>query len=387
MQGRAAQSKAEVQRPGVVILISTHVIGGPGKGLLQLVPELLTHNRVRPVLCTFQNERIGRTPFVAACQERGIAVTLLPQRFNYDPHPYLQLLRIMRDHEAVVVQTHGYKENLFGLLLKLFARKRWICFLHGTTDENVKVRLYHRLDRWLVRHADRIVSVSRELAERSVAPRHFHKVRIVENAIAPRSRVPDTFTLAKFRREHGLAAVPLFACVGRLSPEKGQEILLDAARLLADAGRRFQVLLIGDGPERERLERKCERLRLRPHVLFLGEQRQMDIVYSLARALVLPSFKEGMPNVVLEAMLHGLPIVATRIGAMPEMLEDGRTGWLVPPGDARALAAAMTRVLADEAQARALGENARRALFPRFSVARRLEGIERVYAELEGMAW
>lgn len=382
MQGSVAECSPQAQRPGIIILISTHIIGGPGKGLLQIVPELVAHRCVRPILCTFHKDGAPHTPFIRACQEHGIEVTLLSQRFNYDPRPYLRLLRLMRDENVQVVQTHGYKENLFGLMLKLLGRKRWISFIHGTTNENIKVRLYHGIDRWVVRHADRIVSVSRELAARHVALACLPKVRIVENAIAPLARVPDPFSVAKFRREHGIASVPVLACVGRLSPEKGQDLLLDAARLLVDAGRRFQVVFVGDGPEREHLERRCDELRLRGHVLFIGAQKRVDLVYALARALVLPSYKEGMPNVVLEAMLHALPIVATRVGAIPEMLEDGETAWLVRPGDARALASALTRALADETAARGLGENARAALFPRFSVARRLEAIEQVYTEL-----
>jgi glycosyltransferase involved in cell wall biosynthesis len=372
-------------RTGVVIVISTHIIGGPGKGLLQIVPELQAGEQVRPILCTFRRHGQGVSLFASACAERGIDVQFLAQRFHYDPRPLFQLLRLMRAHDAAIVQTHGYKENLFGLLLKLLWRKRWICFLHGTTNENLKVRLYHLMDRFLVRFADRIVSVSRELAHRTVPKPWFRKVRIVENAIAPRTTEPSPFLVAKFKRDHRIARDKVITCVGRLSPEKGQDVLMDAARLLADNGHHFQIVLAGDGPSRARLERKCEKWRLGNHVTFIGQQKAMDVVYAASDILVLPSFKEGMPNVILEAMSFGLPIVTTAVGAVPEMLDHGENCLLVPPGDPRALATALGRLLQNPEQARALGLAAKRALYPRFSIARRVDNLTRVYSELETM--
>lgn len=383
MKGSMLRNLEQAATCRVLILISTRVVGGPGKGLIQIIPELRADGRVVPMLYTFKKNDLADTPFLAACRERGIDARVLPQRFNYDPRPLVALARIIREQGIQVVQTHGYKENVFGLVLKLMLRRRWICFLHGTTDENLKVRLYHFMDRVIVRFADRIVAVSRELAERTVSRRQFHKVRVVENAIAARKVEPNPFLVAGWKARNGVGKKRIITCVGRLSPEKGHGVLLEAARRLADTGLAFQLLLIGDGPLRAELERKCERLRLRAYVRFLGEIREMDIVYAATDIFVLPSFKEGMPNVVLEGMSHGLPMVVTRVGAIPDMLRDDLDAMVVPPGDIMALSRALQHLLMHPQAARALGQAAKKAVFPRFSVSRRAENLIRIYRELE----
>lgn len=378
----AIECRADAAACHVLILISTRVVGGPGKGLIQIIPELNADGRVAPLLHAFKRRDMADTPFLAACRQQGIQVRVLTQRFNYDPSPLLALARTVREQNVQVIQTHGYKENLFGLLLKLMMRRRWICFLHGTTDENLKVRFYHLLDRVVVRFADRIVAVSRELADRVVAPQRFHKVRIVENAIAVRKAEPDRFGVAAWKARNGVGKQRVITCVGRLSPEKGQGVLLEAARRLADAGLAFELLFVGNGPQRDELAMKCERLRLRSHVRFLGQVDEIDLVYGATDILAVPSFKEGMPNVVLEGMSHALPMVATGVGAIPDMLRDGVDAMLVPPGDVMALSRALQHLLMHPQAARGLGQSAAKAVFPRFSVARRAECLKAIYHEL-----
>lgn len=370
----------------VLIVISTRIVGGPGKGLIQIIPELNADGRVLPMLYTFKRHDTTDTAFLAACRERGIEARVLVQRFNYDPRPFFTLARTIREQGVQVIQTHGYKENVFGLFLRITLRTRWICFLHGTTEENLKVRLYHLMDRLVVRFADRIVTVSQELAHRTVSRHQLHKVRVVENAIAARKAEPNRFLVSGWKARNGVGKNPIVTCVARLSPEKGHGVLLEAVRRLADAGLAFQLLVAGDGSLRADLERKCDRLRLRSHVRFLGEVKEMDIVYGATDILVLPSFKEGMPNVVLEGMSHGLAMVLTRVGAIPEMLRDGIDTMLVPPGDAAALGRALQRLLMQPQLARALGQAAKKALFPRFSVATRAENLIAIYRELDPQA-
>jgi len=366
----------------VAVIISTKIIGGPGKGLLQLLPELSARNSAKPVLCTFSKRREADSLFTLACRQRGIEVTRLWQKFNFDPQPFLQLLNLIRQQKIDIIQTHGYKENLFGLILKLITGKSWICFLHGTTDENIKVRFYHLLNRVIVRFADRIVSVSRELVERTVPKRYFYKVRIVENAIEPRNNKINPFIVANWKRRFNIGRSDIIVCVGRLSPEKGQEVLLQAARGLANTGLNFQILLVGDGPSRKSLERQASGLNLSRHVKFLGQYHDMDLVYEASGVLVLPSFKEGMPNVILEGMAHGLPIIATRVGAVSEMLRHGIDAVLIPAGSVGALQIALEDLLRNPEKALTYGEAAKEALFPRFSVAKRIEKIETIYREL-----
>jgi glycosyltransferase involved in cell wall biosynthesis len=151
--------------------------------------------------------------------------------------------------------------------------------------------------------------------------------------------------------------------VGRLRIRKGVEVLLEALAELARRGRGTPPLLIaGDGEHRGALERKTAELGLGERVRFLGRRGAADVQRLLrqARALVVPSIYEGMPLVVLEAMEAALPVVASRVSGIPEVVMDGETGWLVPPEDPEALAAALEELLADPEEARRRGEAGRR---------------------------
>lgn len=136
-------------------------------------------------------------------------------------------------------------------------------------------------------------------------------------------------------------------CVGRLSKEKGQLLLIHAARILADADIEFELVLAGDGPMRGEIEALTSSLGLKGHVRLLGwlDAHGIEQQIRLARGLVVPSLSEGLPVVILEAMSHGRPVVAPYLAGIPELVKEGRNGWLFPAGDVEALAAAMRACL------------------------------------------
>jgi glycosyltransferase involved in cell wall biosynthesis len=144
----------------------------------------------------------------------------------------------------------------------------------------------------------------------------------------------------------------LIACVGRLSPEKGQEVLLEAFGLLAQRHPAAQLIIVGDGLQRDRLRRLAEDFGIQEAVRWLGTRSDVPNVLAACDVVVLPSHHEGLPLVALEAMAAGKPVVATAIGALPTLIQEGRTGRLVPPGRADALAVALEPLIAD-ADARA----------------------------------
>lgn len=364
--------------PRIVVLISTRIVGGPAKGLLQVIPDLHRRGRFEVVLCTFAGTNEAESPFIAAAHACGIQVTILRQRHHWDLRPIL-LLRKLLDSPGAIIQTHGYKEAVFGLAVKRLSGRPWIAFMHGTTEENVKVRLYHRLDRVLTGRADVIVSVSRELADRMVKPRHRTKLAIIENAI---ERPLGAQAARSVRRPSWRTQGSVIGCIGRLSREKGQMLLLEAAGRLARQGARFTLVLAGDGPDRDLLHEKADTEGVGGRVRFLGHVARADEIYANIDMLVLPSYREGMPNVILEAMQWRLPIVATAVGAVPEMLVHGVSGLLVHPGDSIALARAMASMISDPDKAERMGRKAGETLYPRFSLERRVELFESLYSRV-----
>jgi glycosyltransferase involved in cell wall biosynthesis len=175
-------------------------------------------------------------------------------------------------------------------------------------------------------------------------------------------------------------------CIGRLSKEKGQLVLLQAVRLLSDAGERVDVVLAGDGPMRSQLQTTIGELRLESQVRLAGALDGPAVEEALrsARALVVPSLSEGLPVVIMEAFAAGRPVIAPFLGGIPELVTHGLNGWLYPAGDAALLAAAMRQALhASETQLRHMGRAARDAVWAAHDVddaARKLNKLFRVSA-------
>jgi colanic acid/amylovoran biosynthesis glycosyltransferase len=177
--------------------------------------------------------------------------------------------------------------------------------------------------------------------------------------------------------------IPTILFIGRLVPEKGHAVLLEAAALLAKRGHKFNVTLAGDGPERPTLERFAEQLGLASQVSFSGAvgQEEIHAMYSEASIFCLPSFAEGLPVVLMEAMAMELPVVSTWITGVPELVEDGRTGLLVAPGRADELADALERLLSDPARSHEMGSAAREKVIREFNTENSAEQVHALFTE------
>lgn len=191
-----------------------------------------------------------------------------------------------------------------------------------------------------VRAASYVVAISsygRSQILRRLHPSHWNRVHVVRCGLDPDYFVKQT-----------PCAGSNLVCVGRLTEQKGQSILLDAARKLRKEGVGFTLVLVGDGELRADLELQIAKHRLQEHVTITGwlNEAQVSEEIRIARALVLPSFAEGLPVVIMEAMALGRPVVSTFVAGIPELVLPGETGWLVPAGDVDALAEAMRRCLA-----------------------------------------
>jgi colanic acid/amylovoran biosynthesis glycosyltransferase len=185
------------------------------------------------------------------------------------------------------------------------------------------------------------------------------------------------------RSEHArrLSENPTILFIGRLVPEKGHAVLLEAAGLLAERGRRVNVTLAGDGPHRPTLERYAEQLGLASQVSFPGAvgQEEIHAMYADASIFCMPSFAEGLPGVLMEAMAMEVPVVSTWITGVPELIDDGRTGLLVTPGRADELADALERLLADPALCRETGLAAREKVIREFNTESSAEQLHALF--------
>jgi glycosyltransferase involved in cell wall biosynthesis len=368
-------------KPRVLIMIATGQIGGPGKGVFQFLEHASTGD-FEYVLCNFdvKNRPVGE--FVDEARRKQLNLSLLKQRVIFDPNLIIQARRLIREHEINLIQTHGYKSNAIGFCLKLLCRLPWIGFAHGYIDDNRKNRFYNRIDRLVLRRADRIVAVSNSmkalLTQYGIAA---HKIRAIYNAVDRNEIVPNTSVNA-IRQRHGLTSdQKVIGVIGRLNPEKGQMIFLRAMEKTARSVPRARALMIGDGQDRAMLEEFCREKGLSDHVVFVGYQEKIADYYQVLDLLVSPSLSEGLPNTVLEAMSFGVPVLATAVGGVPEIIKDGN-GVMVPPNDPEMLAERMIGLLSDDALRRAIGLKGKNTLYPRFDAHHRARQIVSLYEEL-----
>lgn len=272
-------------------------------------------------------------------------------RFATDVVSTLALLAARRRELDVLLTYQSVIDGLLGVV----ARRLWgipvVVFVRGEVEYDQTSTQSRRIGGWVFRQADRVLVQSPAIA--AALPAAFEAGRDPRTARLVRAKVavvPNGIELASSRPSD--PRVVLF--VGRLTAGKGVDVLIDAMRACPDE----QLVIVGDGPERQRLEARAAGL---DRVVFTGTLGRSDVERSLANAkmLVLPSRQEGQPNVILEAMARGVPVVATPVGGIPDLIRDGENGVIVAAGDAQATATAIRALSEHPEQGRALADRAR----------------------------
>ncbi len=288
----------------------------------------------------------------------------------------LTLARLAR--RADVVHVHSAKAGFLGRLAALLGRRThrtafsphaWSFWAGGERER----ALYLRLERLAARWCDTIVAVSE--AERR-AGLDAGIGRAEQYAV-----VPNGIDLARYSRPP--EPVPgRIVMVGGLRDQKRPDLAIRALARLRPAAANARLQLVGDGPRRAELQALAASLGVGPAVQFLGDREDVDELLRAASVFVLATRYESWPLTVMEAMAAGVPVVATRTGGLPEIVEDGRSGVLVPPDDLDALTAAVGSLLADPARARAMGDAGREAAGRRFDRATMVLSLSRLYDRL-----
>jgi glycosyltransferase involved in cell wall biosynthesis len=336
----------------IAVLMESTSVSGPAKNLIEFARRAAQPETgiplIRMTLVTYQRAAV-ESEFVSAAKAAGMPVVLLPESGPLDLRVVGRLRNALTKLNPDIIQSHNIKSHLFVRLTGLYKSYPWIAFNHGYTAVDLKDRIYNYADRFSLPRAYRVVAVCGPFGKRLIARGvDRERIRIQHNSVKP-FVVPNAEAVENVRRKHGIGEELVVLCAGRLSTEKGQADLLEAVALIAKMPDipRFRLLLAGDGVERQHLEQLSARLGIQEKVIFAGHASDMRPYYAMASMLVLPSHSEGSPNVVLEALAAGLAVAATAVGGVPEILEEGRTGLMVPPGNSAALANATARLLRD----------------------------------------
>ena len=367
-------------KPRVFIAMASSILGGPGKGLVQFFKNGALE-ACHPLCITYVSDYKRKSEFSQAIEEAGSRVVPLRQKRMFDPSLISQALKVVRSEKINVLQSHGYKSHVLCAALHCRTGLPWIAFVHGWTSENMKIRMYHFLEKTLVSFATRVVAVSDSISRRLVFV-SGDKIRVIPNAVDP-AEVEIGNSSRNVRASLDIPPQAFVAgVVGRFSPEKGQTYFL---RALALARERFPLLigiLVGDGQDRQALEAEAAALGVYGAIHFIGHVTDVAEYYRAMDLVVMPSLSEGMPNVALEAMLFGKALVATGVGGIPEVVLDGVTGLIVQPKDSDQLASAMCSLLQSRALLETYGLAGRQRVLDEFNPALRTRRILDLYQEV-----
>jgi glycosyltransferase involved in cell wall biosynthesis len=357
--------------------------GGPEKTILNS-PRFLTPHNYR-ALCGYMHPPgdPGFDELRRRAAELEAPLLSIPDRGVWDLSVARQMLAICRRERVAVWHGHDYKSNALGVLLRRFHPMRLVTTVHGWGVRHWKSPIYHAIDRLSLRRYDRVVCVSDDLVETCLASGvRRERCVLIENAIDTeqfrRTRsVQDAKLALDVRPERCL-----IGAVGRLSAEKGFDQLIHAVAQLVEAGHDVELAIAGDGDCRKELEALIAKQREPERYRLLGHVSNVIPLFEAMDVFALSSLREGLPNVVLEAMALDVPIVATRIGGVPKLIDDEQNGLLVPPGEPSSLAAALGRLLKDERLRQELADAGRATIESRFSFSVRMAKIRAVYDEV-----
>lgn len=358
----------------ILILMETEVFSGPAKNLLETLK--LLRGQLQFEVSTYLRGNAAGSVFADAFQKEGFPVHIVRERFRYDPAAFGHLRRVIRDVSPDVVQVHNTKSRLFITLLSRKLKKAGIDevhYFHGETWVDQKQHFYNLLDRALFRSAPHVVVVAeyqKTLLCKWGVPED--RITVIYNGI--QAGAPP----AENRHDKGFLLT-----VGRLSREKGHGILLEAVCLLKQRGvKGFRLHVVGDGPERSKLEQFVADHKLGQMVCLEGYRPDPSDFYSRAGLFILPSLTEGFPNVLLEAATHGVPIVSFDVGGIPEIFRNGEEAVLLSDRTAAALADAIQDYLRIPDQYRGMAVHARDRVVQDFSLEVKAKRLLEYYKEI-----
>lgn len=351
----------------ILHLISSSGLFGAERVLLNIGTGLKDNNHECHLLCLGDSKK--DVPEIhSEAQRIGLSSKVILCKHRIDMKALFEIKNFIRSADIQVIHSHGYKSDVYGFAASKMSGVPAIATLHGWTSETSAVRLYERLDKWVMRGMSRLVAVSPSIVEELKAlGLNGGRVTFIPNGIDTGRFDPSKTAGRGLREEFGIEGRVVIGTVGRLSPEKGHINLIRALARIRPAAPDTRLLIVGDGVLKDELKREAENLGVGGMVIFTGVRDEMVSVYGAMDIFVLPSVREGLPLALLEAMSMELAVIAADVGAVRYVIRDDREGIVVPAQDPGLLAEKTLLLLKDAALRKGMGKRARESALSRFS--------------------
>ena len=365
-----------MRRVNVLFLITELNVGGAEMVVAKMAPRL-NQGRLHCSVCSLLSD--GQ--LADALRKQGIKTLSLNVKEKLDLRGLFRLVRLLKREKIDILHTHLFHANLLGRIAgRIASVPVIISHQHGVERNRSKIRSF--LDKATSRYADIVIStcdiVKETLVRREKIPPD--KIRIIYNGV---EFLDVNIESSGIRRSLRIGLdVPVVGIVANLRPTKGHDNFLKAARIILDNVENAKFLIVGGGPSEKELKVLALELEMLPQTIFTGFRDDVPNLLAAMDVFVLPSLWEGVPMAILEAMAMAKPVVATRVGGIPEIVIDGVTGLLVSPRDPEALAEAIIALLQDRERAKAMGQAGRERVERYFRVERMVHQTEALYEEL-----
>ena len=370
----------------VLQVLPCRFFGGPEKQTLRLSGTLRSRYGYDTTFAVMPegNRASGLNPLLERASAEGFSGFELVHWNRYDPISGVAALkRIVASVRPDIVCSAGYKANLLSCALREVAT---VAMVRGWTGASAKIRIFESVERGVLRFHHSVGVVSRsQISNVLKCGVREEKIFYIPNSVQVVANSGHRMR-QKLRSELGLSDRDLMiGAVGRLSVEKGQDVLIDAFFTVSRHMANCHLVLVGDGPFDRTLRTRVAALGIQDRVHFLGLRENGSEIMQGFDILALPSRTEGMPNVVLEAFAGQVPVVATAVGSVPEMIGNDDAGWQVPPGEVGPFARALLEALTDRSGSDRRAREGLRRVLQDYSTERQADAfVEAARNALEG---
>lgn len=325
------------------------------------------------------------------------ALLISPKRSFMNPAVIFRAARFIRKNKIDLIHTMLYTSDFCGIAAKLFSgRARILNTINGfnflvlkNEGLQLKKKIASLLYRFIYRYSDRLAAVSEAVRE-DLLKRRGVKIKPNKIEVVLAAGIEDSYDnfsdydVKRFRSKYVRQGKLIVTAIGALNEIKDYDTMLKAFAMAAKKNSDMTLCIAGDGPEKERLRRKAFELGIAEKTFFLGivEKAERDALLSLTDIFIMSSISEGCPTALIEAMYFGRPVIATRVGGIPEIIENNKTGILVPPQDPGILSDAIVDLAADKETRTRLGKTVKQIFEERFTMRHVTEAYEAIYEKI-----
>lgn len=366
----------------ILQLISSRGFFGAENVLVQLAAELERKKNCHVISGVIKNLATPHMEVVDESKKKDIETICFPCKGKFDLQTIFHLRRFIKKKEINLVHSHGYKSNLYSFFASLGLPVALVATCHNWLGDDAKMKFYSSLDRFFLRKFSYVVAVSSDVENNIIQSKVVSsKVSIVRNGIDLSRFEKKLEPPTALKSSLGIPKKHLvIGTVGRISPEKGLRHLLNLTNIIEKDCPETSFLIVGDGDLRKKLQADFDK----PNIIFTGLRSDLPELYSCMDIFVLPSLTEGLPMVLLEAMYSRLPVVATRVGYVPQVVKDKETGFLVAPGDEDDLRAKLLYLIGKPEERQLMGQKGHTVVKESFSSARMAGEYLKVYQKALG---